>query len=291
MNNFDVLTWLEDKDIEYATAGKNISAGWVGLKCPACHDMTNHLGINIASGNFSCFRCGIRGNPIKLVMMMENCDYQTARYTIDDYPLTAPIKHTERVTSVTVELPAKAKKPLPRIHQEYLENRNFDPELLTQKYDLYGVELAKEYQYRLIIPVYFKKQIVTFTARAVVEADMKYKTCPIEKSIVSIKDTLYNVDRMKDTVVLVEGIFDAWRIGDSACATFGTKVTSVQINLLKKCKNVFILFDSDAKKHAENIAKNLSGLVDHVEIITLTEGDPADLSDKDAMHLRKMLFL
>lgn len=291
MENFDVVGYLEDKDIEYATAGKNISAGWVGLKCPACHDMTNHLGINIATGNFSCFRCGVRGNPIKLVMLLENCGYQTARTTLDDYPLTAPIKATERVTSLTVELPAKAKKPLPKIHQEYLQNRNYDPDLLTQKYDLYGVELAKDYKYRLIIPIYFKKQIVTFTARAVVEADMKYKTCPIEKSIVTIKDTLYNVDRMKDTVVLVEGIFDAWRIGDSACATFGTKVTSSQINLLRKCKNVFILFDSDAQKHAENVAKNLAGLVDHVEIITLTEGDPADLSEKDAAHLRKNLRL
>jgi DNA primase len=288
----DTITYLDSRSVDYYTTGKNIAPGWVGLQCPNpnCGDRSTHFGIHIATGNFSCFRCGIKGNAVKLITLLEHCSYGEAKAIASEFEAPGSYQK-ERTHAPLVELPKSAKKPLPNLHRRYLEKRNFDSDLLTEKYDLYGCELGKDYQFRLIIPVYQKKRIVTFTARAVVEnADLRYKNCPVEKSVLSIKDCLYNIDSVKDTAIVVEGVFDAWRIGDSACATFGTKVTPTQISLLTRCKNVFVMFDATAIKEAEQLANQLAGIVDHVEIITITAKDPAEMSEKEINYLRRNLL-
>lgn len=288
----DTITYLDSRSVDYSITGKNIAPGWVGMQCinPNCGDRSTHFGIHIATGNFSCFRCGIKGNAIKLITMLEHCSYGEAKEIASGFEKPGTYQR-ERSLASLLELPKSARKPLPKIHQEYLANRNFDPFLLTEKYDLYGCDVGKDYQFRLIIPVYQKKRIVTFTARAVVDnAALRYKNCPIEKSVMSIKDCLYNIDSVKDTAIVVEGVFDAWRVGDSACATFGTKVTTAQINLLSHCKNVFVMFDAAAINEAEHLANNLSGIVDHVEVIKITAKDPAEMTEKEIKYLRRNIL-
>ena len=57
----------------------------------------------------------------------------------------------------------------------------------------------------------------------------------MEKSVVNYKDILYNMDRVQgEKVVVVEGITDVWRMGDGFVASFGTTLTSAQINLSDK---------------------------------------------------------
>lgn len=289
---FEVIEYLESRGIDYTTAGNNVSSGWVGIKCvnPFCGDKSNHLGINLATGNTSCFKCSeMNGSIIKLIKIVDDCSTSEAyeiKKQFDSDRIFLPEKK-RRVQSVI--LPKHAKHPLPERHRQYLEGRNFDPDLLTEKYELYGCELGKDYQYRIIIPVFLNRKIVSFTGRAIIEAAVRYKNNPKEKSILAVKETLYNFDTVEESIVLVEGPFDAWRIGDSCCASFGTKVTSDQISMMRKCKNVFIMFDREAKEEAEQLSYNLSGIVDHVEIITIDEKDPAEMKESDVKHLRKEL--
>ena len=88
-----------------------------------------------------------------------------------------------------------------------------------------------------------------------------------------------------DSVVVVEGITDAWRLGPGAVATFGIQFTLMQVILLRQFESKYIMFDSadpQAIKQAEKLADYLSGFPGHVEIIETHCGDPAELTQKEA---------
>jgi len=135
---------------------------------------------------------------------------------------------------------------------------------------------------------------VSFTARDVTNSqEPRYKNMPNEDSIVPIKQCLYNIDNAENTLVIVEGIFDAWRIGNGAVATLGTKFTMPQIKLIldKKPKSVFVLFDKGALKEANKLASLLAPHISHTEILEIDVKDPAELSGKEVKMLRREIGL
>ena len=292
MTGFDVISYLESAGIDYVTQGKNVSAGWVGTPCPACHDSSNHLGINLESGSFNCFRCGESGNRIKLIQLLENCNKSAAikiarKFSNSDFIY----KREERVPATSIEFPAHISKKFTSDFLQYLTNRRFDADFLIRKYDLYCGGYFGEFRYRIVVPVYYRGDILTFVGRDITNtAELRYKAYPIEKSIAPVKAALYNIDTAKDRCVVVEGIFDAWRIGDGAVASFGTIVTDEQIRMLARFKKVFILFDYDAIKPAKKLAASLQYLT-KTEIVVLDQGDPADMNDFEVHEIRRDLRL
>jgi len=108
---------------------------------------------------------------------------------------------------------------------------------------------------------------------------------------------------VKDTIIIVEGPADVWKLGDGVVATSGIKYTSAQVlrcvELVKSknLKRAFILFDTDkedkrkqAQIQAKKLAENLSTFLNHVEMLTLEKGDPADLTLTEVKELRKSIF-
>ena len=68
MNERQIIDILQKIDIPYTTAPtKNVSVGFIGIKCPFCEDRSNHCGIATDAGNFSCWRCRESGPFIKLL--------------------------------------------------------------------------------------------------------------------------------------------------------------------------------------------------------------------------------
>jgi hypothetical protein len=76
IENLNLIEYLDDKNISYSTSGKNVSSGWIGISCPFCGDSSNHLGINLESKVFSCWKCGEKGNFIKLAMELEGLSFK-----------------------------------------------------------------------------------------------------------------------------------------------------------------------------------------------------------------------
>ncbi len=299
MRTFDVLQYLDDKEIEVFYSGKNISTsgGWIGVQCPFCHDHSSHGGINLVSKAYSCLRCGKKG-MLEFIQAIENCSksaawHITRKYQNIDCYMEAP----EVQRSVKVEMPDTISKDFAPVFKDYLLERNFDPDYIIDKYYLYSGGYVGFFKLRIVVPIILDREIVTFMGRDITNrADDPYRAYPLEKSKLSTKETLYNIDSVKDTVVIVEGILDAWRIGDGAVATLGTKFTSKQLRLLKGVKNAFILFDSkkkdpDAEKAALRFAYSLYGTVNHIEILDLDEGDPCDLTEGEVESLRKEIRL
>lgn len=289
---FDVIAYLDEKGVDYATEGKNIGPNWIGTPCLWCSDGSYHLGINLDGKGFSCFRCGERGNAVKLVMQIEQCSSRHAFQIIKKFedPSVIQSQPLRETHADSVKLPIGVSKRFTDRHLLYIEKRNFDPEFLIRKYDLYAGDCVGDFKHRIVAPVYLDRRLITLVGRDITDlSDKRYKALAVSKSISTVKGSLYNIDSVKDSVIIVEGVFDCWRIGDGCVATFGTKVTHEQILMLRGLKRAFILFDADAIKQAQKIASLVSSVVQSVEIITLSEGDPAELKPSDVRYLRREL--
>jgi DNA primase len=302
-SSFDVISYLNDKNILYLSSGKNISDGWIGITCPfpICTDHSFHCGINLQSKIFYCWICGNRGNPVKLIKEIEKCSWGEAKETAEkyqDFNLVATYQEQEvnisRILVWPKEFELIIPSNIPKIVSSYLTERNFDPEQIIKKYNLFYSGLRGDYKYRLIIPITSKGKIVNFTARALSEKNpLSYKTCPNEKAEIDINDLLYGYDDLppESPIVIVEGIFDQWRLGTGSVAIFKSELTPTQVSLIreKKPTKVFILLDEDTldKGKPEKIANKL--WFTETEIIEIGIPDPALLTPTDASYLMKEL--
>lgn len=303
--SFDIEKYLQDRHVHYLTEGKNISDGWIGTRCifPGCSDQSDHLGINLTSKTFSCWVCGKSGNLISLIMQIDNCSMAKAFKTVDkfSYAQTSTVKRSSntahyRAQKIDFKLSIECENRLFDEHSNYLTKRNFDAQYIFDKYKLQCVGPLGKYKHRLIIPYYYKNQLLTFSGRDITgKSNEPYLHCPDKSSPENPKTMLYNLDSVSDTIVFVEGTFDVFRTGDGFVATSGTKFTLPQIYLCymtKSIKRVFVLFDPEeqAQKQAELFGSALSCVMNNVEVIVFGDVDPGELAEDDVKVLRKELF-
>jgi DNA primase len=295
---FDILAYLDDKGIPYKPGGKNIGKGWIGIHCPFpnCSDHSQHLGIHKKSGIFSCWICGEKGPADKLVSAIEECSYNQARAIMEAYPgfddIDEPIIARTPGGYQGKIMPDEANKDFHLLHTRWLESRRFNPRKIIKQYDLYCVYNSGRWRGRIVAPIYLDNRLVSYITRDTTgNSTLPYIDCPEEECLIPPKRTLYNIDRMKDRAILVEGITDVWRIGDGAIASFTSNMTMPQKKLLidKRPKNLFIMYDEDAQSKARVLAHELAPYMS-TELIKLEFGDPADLSYDEAMALRRDLL-
>ncbi len=294
---FDIISYLESKEIEVHHAGeKNVTEGWIEITCPfpGCPDPSWHCGINLENPFFNCWSCGEKGHVTKLIREIEQCSWQKANFIfgqIDSSPSTG----FEKDVQIQIEecsLPKGCVQKIPRLHRLYLQGRGFDPDVVTNKYELSFCETIGDWRFRIIIPIYMEGRLVCYTSRDITGLRRRHKHCTNTNAVIPAKECLYNIDTVNDRAVMVEGPFDTWRGGNKFIGTFGTECTKEQINLLRKknVKSVFILFDSKAINEANKIAEQLSKFYpypEHVEVLELSKGDPANLSEKQMQAIRK----
>lgn len=300
LETFDIFAYFDERNVEYTTEGKNVSAGWVNIQCfnPACDDDSNHLGINLKSKLIHCWRCGMKGSAVRIIQHVEKCSYTRAEHLLKEFQedTLENLKRDIRIRADDCKLPEEALPDPPDLHRDYLIGRNFDPVYLTKKFSLKYCAHLGPYKFRIIAPIFLNGRLVNFQTRDVTgKAEKRYVICPNDKAIIPGRECLYNIDTVTDQVILVEGITDVWRLGDESVALMGIEYTREQLNLLikKNLKEAYVLFDSEvlAQKRAEKLARELAGFVKKVEVITLPENsDPANLSDSDALLLKKKLL-
>jgi hypothetical protein len=287
---FDIKEYLESRNIPFKTEGKNISADWIGINCPFCGDHSNHLGIKEIW--FSCWRCGTKGHITKLIQEIDSCNFYQANDIVNSFDSVSfpDLKTDIRKRLGDNILPAFACKDFPEIHTNYLQNRGFDPTYLIETYNLYACYNLGNYKFRIIVPIMENGFIINFTAMAVSGQDHKYIHCSNKDAIIPMKECLYNIDTVREIAIIVEGVSDVWRIGNSCVATMGLEYTTEQIKLLvdKGVKKAFVMFDSEsfAIRKARKLADSLSVFMES-ETIELESGDPGELNDQQVQTLRK----
>jgi hypothetical protein len=294
LSHFNVTDYLDSKGIYYRSEGKNIQPGWVGIDCPFCidQDRGQHLGIS-ATGGISCWRCGARGNVYKLIKLLDEGKRPTAiieKYSSKIIKLNRTIG--KRTGLQSLEFPSDF-GDLSENFKDFLMDRRYDPEIVIPKYKLQAGGFLGDFPYRLIVPFYSHEKLLTWIGRDITGgAEIPYLPLGIEKSVIHSSYLVYNIEFVRDVAIVVEGVFDAWRIGDGAASIQGLEFTIEQLQYFKRCKKMFVLMDAgkNEEKVAKNLGNELSSFVPDVEIIRLSEGDPDDLTEADVKSLRKDLL-
>lgn len=299
-SSFNVKEYLEDINVDYRTEGDNVSNGWCNIEeCPFCGDEAYHLGIHYESGNnFHCWKCGDWGDAISLIQALESISFSVAKLRLEQYQSGVYLEAKERERrSYTQILPTGFEKiefgQEPQVVIDYFTRRRFDLSL-CQKYGL-GFCRRGEYQLRMIVPIYLDRELMSFQAMDVTgKARVPYIDCPEDRALVPNKQLLYGIDTVPgDQVLIVEGVTDKWRIGDSAVAMFTKNWTRAQILLLydrARGKRVKVLLDMDALRDAEGLAKELTAMFRDVTFVEYGEDDPKDPALFSDEQIKNILF-
>lgn len=290
----DIITLLEDNNVDYSTSGKNTSRGWVELNCPFCgNDPSFHLGINLSSGIYHCWICGAKGPLEKYLQHQLGLSREKVKKLTSEYGINFHEEEDPKRNAAQIVFPKGLEDHIPSLHKNFLRQRGFSPDEMIKKHQLKAYyHLGKEWAYRIVIPIFINNEMVSFIARDITGKQIpKYKNLSNEQSIINTKNCLYGIDSIKKggKAILVEGVFDQWRVGDGSCALLGTEYTTQQLFLLyeKELKEVYVMLDADATKKAYKLGHVLSTFIPRVEVIEIDEGDPSDMSQQEIEKLRK----
>ena len=314
---FDIRKYLTTQGVHFIESGKNVGEGNIGICCPACDDDNFHMGIRTDIKIYNCWKCEEQGDLVKFISLIEGANYYLAlakikdsASVIDRSDFQDKIKDVFARKSIEEEkqkmernLLVPCTKYLHELNSEFELDELFLNFIYERRYTVkeleeWGVraELFNDYAYRLMFPVTYKKKIVNYVGRTVIDAPNKYKNCSNNDAVFPIKDLLYGYDYVKigqDNLVICEGVFDVIRFGKGvAVGIFGKAITVNQMELLYSLeikKRILIVLDGDALRDAEKIAKELQAIVKaKVEVKCLPScHDPDDYTKKQLKEIIK----
>ena len=175
----------------------------------------------------------------------------------------------------------------PLLHK-YLKRRKFSLDHVISKGC--GICRVGPYMNRMIIPVYFEGQQVSFVAADLTgKAKLKYDMPGSTKY-------LYGYDDLKQggTIIVEEGVLDQWRTGEDAIAMLGSYLTDKQKTLIikKQPENLIFCLDGDAYWHARDEAAFFEPFVNRVEVVHIDfEEDPDSLGTEEVWRrIEEVMF-
>lgn len=295
---WNVTQFCDDYNITYWVEGKNVSPGWLNIQCPLCDDHSNHGGFNPHESNYHCWRCGAH-RIFDVIRALLRVPAEEAERLYYRYRGGVAIPRKMQRHAKTLTLPGDALQ-LP--HVRYLQRRGFDATALVARYGLRGTRSIEVWQdvhcgKRIIIPLYDADgRLISWQGRDITNrAKLRYKGCPLDKAVMNYKHTLYAEHLVcGDTLCVVEGVADVWRMGDGFVCTFGTSITPQQIHRMMRYRRVFFLFDPEdtAQAKARRAAVDLAACGVTVEVLRLLgDNDPAELSAAEAVAIRSEMGL
>lgn len=207
----------------------------------------------------------------------------------------APVQPVKRVAELALPFGAG---PLSDRHLKYLAQRGFDGQKLAAQWGLLGTKHLGDYAFRIICPIFDEAKMVSYHSRDVSgQSDLRWKACEDSKEVIHYKDLLYGewlLPPDTETVVVVEGIADVWRLGVGAVSTFGTGYTVAQVNRLRQYERVVVLYDNDegGQRGARELVNHLSAYRLQIEIANLPAEfkDAGEITDADAQDVMKQLL-
>jgi hypothetical protein len=273
---------------------------WVSMVCPFCTgDAGHHLGYSKKGKSFTCFRCGKHTIGTVLATLLnrtkkEAVQYALAHYSVDPFQKSEAFKSVER--PLNLDIPGT--KEVPELHRAYLTSRRFDPDKLVAEWDVRFTTYHATHAWRVIAPIWNGGRYVSYVGRDVTGHDKnRYLTCMPDKEVYDNKKCIYGMQRAtKDAVVVVEGVFDAWRIGGGCLATLGTGWKPEQAELIgRNYKVSYILYDPEveAQQRARSLAETCAMIKGHKSYVITCKGsnadDPGDMNEDDANEIRKLI--
>lgn len=317
---FDLETYLNEKGAIPLTKKHEWS-----LTCPIC-GKEDKLQVNTEKKLWHCWVCEtyttrwdgrktpIRGagNLVSLIQLLEGCSKEQAKailssgvveYSVGDDIETPEIQNLNLSNPIIPIFP-EIKPPehwLPiQSNLPYCEKRGIS----IDDVNAYGLTYCVQgrYRNRLIFPVWENGRLLYYQARAMYDApgDKKFVKSlnpPKLPGTAGATDVVFNLDRARhfERVVVTEGPIDAIHAGPDAIATFGKKISMVQILKLYNAgvRKIDLAWDGPgpteprgAWDESVRAASKLSGIFD-VRVVFLPAGDPGEYSREQFSEFRK----
>ena len=247
---------------------KNTPSGWISFNAICCHhngtsaDTRQRGGIMINEGiSYHCFNCGFKSSWQPGRIISAKFRKFLSWLNVDDDLINKCLLEALRLkedityTSKSNPLPSFIDKALPlgsKSLNEWSVNRDEVPRGLLNVIDYItsrGLN-ALEYPYfysnelgfrnRIIIPYFYQKQVVGWTARAINDSKPKYLSEQQPGYVFNLDNQTYN----RKYVIVCEGPFDA--ISIDGVAILGGELSDSQCILIKQLqKEVIVLPDRD----------------------------------------------
>jgi hypothetical protein len=245
---------------------KTTPSGWTSFNAPCCHHTGNSAdkrgrGGLISEGDtvsYHCFNCGYKaswqpGRPVshklrKLLQWLNCSDDTITKLTFDVMRINEGVEVAER----KIELPTFETVPLPPDAVKITDIKDFNKfsmaileYMSTRQLNLddtdYYWSPSLGYRDRLIVPFYYEKRIVGWTARTITEDKKpKYLTETQPGFVYGLDEQNHN----KIFCILCEGQIDAIHI--DGCALGGSEINDQQALLLDRLqKEIIVVPDRD----------------------------------------------
>lgn len=246
----------------------------IKTNCPECADDGGHFYVNTEKQVGFCHRCSFAPGRNKLHKSLFG-----EMPSLEDMPRPKH-KQPEKPKSDLIEI------NLPPLWQRitedhpYMIKRRID-DATIKAYNL-GYCDTGPYAKCLIIPTYMDGILVNWIARDMLD---KRKPKYLYPGDVKQAHCLFNYDRAKShsSIAIVEGAFDAMRVGFNAVALGRKRVSRMQTEFLleTKAKSFFIMLDGDALMDAVGLCEQLGIHRPTYLCQIVPERDPDDLSAEE----------
>lgn len=292
----DIQKLYSDYSIDTPSSiDKHTRDGWVQTYCPFCNSSGYHLGYNTYAGYFNCWRCGWHSEYQTLKELL-NLSASKIKEIFEFYTISG-------IKTLPKNLVKKAEKcelpfgtiPLRNNHRKYLIKRKFNSKHIEEQWGVKGTLSFDDYANRIIIPITHNGILCSYQGRDITENSyLRYKACKSVNEVINHQDLIYGFDEAREykQCIVVEGVFDTWRLGFGAVSVFGIEFSKNQIFLLaKNFKKVYIMFDNElvAQRQAKKLQSELLFRGVECEIANCNYKDPAEMPQEEANKLMTKL--
>jgi len=326
MIRFSWRDFMDAHAIPYIEDGSHTTKGWINTHCIWCgdSDRSEHLGLclDVDKPGYSCWRnANHRGiNPFPLIQAFLKCDNATAAKELVKYGERRPAYVAPKLTVASAPALVIPNYFLPLTSQhfggmfwQYLERRNFPTGHIADLAAYYKLRYCTigEWGMRLIIPIYFQGQPMSWTGRTILKEEvcsLRYKTLSHEegsrpRAVYNIKSMLLDYDQLAmnegRALIICEGPLDAMKINYygrnlkiRATCLFGNSMSIPQATLLARLVSKYpmfiVLLDADAKAQAMQVAGEIAAFHPRVAQVDMN-GPVKDPGDLDMAGVIKFL--
>jgi len=293
-----ILTdFLDEKGIDYRETGSHHHAtqDFIQVDCPYCSEFSEkfRMGLAVNGNSANCWTCGThKFSDILCELTKES--WQVINKLIDSLRSENYLPNSSIYgykSTGKLKIPSEVSQLLP-CHEKYLKKRGFDPTLLNKLWQIQGIGLSAKLAFRIFIPIIIGGRIISWTTRSIIdEIQHRYINASKEEEVFSAKQVLYGQDYARNSVIVVEGPTDAWRLGPGTVATMSLTYTKKQILRLARYTQRVIIFDNepDVQRRANSLCEQLSVFEGKTLRIEIDAADPGSASEKEVKLLRKFL--
>ena len=236
------------------------------FQCPFCGHHKKKMSVNFAINAYKCWVCDTRGKNIYRLVRKFGSYQQKQKWLelegrldlseFDKMFMEMNDEEIEQVTDLPPEFVSLCNKHLPKSSRkalDYLFNRGVTKQdILMWKI---GYCPAGRYGGRIIVPSFNNSgNLNYFIARSYVGHRMKYLNPPISKNVV-FNELFVDWD---ESIILVEGLFDAIVAGQNAIPILGSTLreeSKLFQGIVLNDSPVYLALDEDAKKKQDYIVK------------------------------------